>query len=81
MAVRGVPPNGIRFTRFFFDGHASGWSDSARTLVTWISHDSHPGTSILNWLSAACRFAACPPGCLEGRSPVGGTGGLVAGLG
>ena len=30
--------NGLRFAAVVFDGHAGGWGDSARHLVTWISH-------------------------------------------
>ena len=53
--------NGLRFTPVVFDGHAGGWVDSARNLVTWIferlSTPSHRTPSDIN-LELAQRISS-----------------------
>ena len=56
--------NSLCFTPVVFDGHAGGWGDSARNLVTWV----HPTTSLRTpsditstWLSAPLRHSTVTP--------------------
>ena len=50
-----------RFTPVVFDGHASGWGDSAHTLVGHLDLPTSPPHPTSNWLSASLRHAAVTP--------------------